>query len=271
VFERWRQRLAWDGTQGQPRSSNAASSFHLTWLGAEPDPGRSWVAVEATLEVTTPPAVPALYFWALQASFTDRGRDGGAGHLGLQWHPQHPGSTAVNWGGYDPAGRELDGSAAALPSALDNPNTRDLGWSSGVPYRLSIRRAMPDEHPAPVAPVGTTAWRGEVTDLASGRVTVVRDLYAIGSGLVAPVMWSEVFARCDDPTAAVRWYDLRLADDAGGQRAVERVRVSYQARADGGCATTDVVVDASGVHQVTGTVRRTRAGAELVVGQPERS
>ncbi len=262
----------WDGTSGRPRSSNAASSFHLTWLAPEAESGntRTWVGVEATLEVLVGPQVPALYFWALQASFTDRGRDGGAGHLGLQWHPDHPGSTAVNWGGYDATGHELSGSAAALPSALHNPNTRDLDWSPGVAYRLAIRRVEPADGPnladGTAPPAGATAWRGTVTDLVSGTATVVRDLWATGSALAAPVVWSEVFARCDDPSVAVRWQDLRLIDEAGRSTTCDRVRVSYQARRDGGCATTDVSTDAVGVVQVTGTSRRTPAGAVLAVG-----
>jgi hypothetical protein len=268
MFERWRQRLAWDGTSGRPRSSNAASSFHLTWLVADPGPDRWWTAVEATLEVLVPPPVPALWFWALQASFVDRGREGGAGHLGLQWHPDHPGSTAVNWGGYDAAGQELDGSAATLPSALHNPNTRDLAWSAGVPYRLAIR-TNPDETGA--APPGLSAWRGEVTDLVTSRTTVVRDLWGPGTALGAPVVWSEVFARCDDPPSAVRWRDLRLIDQTGQAQEVGRVRVNYQSRAEGGCATTDVSVDELGVVQTTGTERHTALGAVVPVGQSARS
>ena len=262
----------WDGTSGRPRSSNAASSFHLTWL-VPPAGDRVWTGVEATLEVLVAPQVPALSFWALQASFTDRGRDGGAGHLGLQWHPDHPGSTAVNWGGYDAGGRELSGSPASLPSALHNVNTRDLAWSAGVAYRLAIRRVDPsDRSGAPGPPAGTTAWRGSVTDLGSGATTVVRDLWAAGSSLTAPMVWSEVFARCDDPPSVVRWHDLRLVDEAGRSTRCDRVRVSYQARSDGGCVTTDVATDEVGVVQTTGTTRHTQPGAVLPVGgQAERS
>ena len=267
----WWRRQRWDGTVGRPRSSNAASSFHLTWDLGGPEPGREWISVEATLEVLVPPAVPALYFWALQASFVNRGREGGAGHLGLQWHPDHPGSTAVNWGGYDATGAELRGSVAALPSALDNPNTRDLAWLAGVAYRLCIRRATDAEAAAQGAPGGLVAWRGEVTDLSSGTTTVVRDLWAAGSGLAAPVVWSEVFAACDDPSVVVRWHDLRVGDQAGRPTRPERVSVSYQSRAEGGCVTTDVSVDEVGLRQVTGTVRRTPPGARVPVAQSDRS
>ena len=212
------------------------------------------------LEVLDAPSVPALSFWALQASFDDRGRHGGAGHLGLQWHPEHPGSTAVNWGGYGPEGRELDGSTSALPSALGNVNTRDLAWSVGTRYRLRIVR---DDEPAPPPPAGYVGWRGEVTDLTTGTAIVVRDLWAVGTALGAPVMWSEVFARCDDPPARVRWSDLRMVDDAGSATEVARVQVNYQSLHDGGCVTTDSAVDQVGVVQTTGTTRRTPQGAVL--------
>jgi len=270
VFDQWRARVrraSWDGTVGPPRSSNAASSFHLSWLA----PPGEWSAVEATLEVLVAPSVPALSFWALQASFVDRGRASGAGHLGLQWHPQHPGSTAVNWGGYDEAGRELEGSAASLPSALANPNTRDLAWTAGTAYRLAIRRAEGDLAAAPGPPPGFTAWRGEVTDLAADQTVVVRDLWARGTSLAAPVVWSEVFAGCDDPTAVVRWSDLAVVDPGGQTRTVDQVRVNYQAVSDGGCATTDVEVDEVGIRQTTGVVRITPSGAVVRVGQTERS
>ena len=195
VFERFRQRLRWSGTAGTPPSGNGASSFHLAWMVDPPAAGRAWVAVDAVLEVLVAPSVPALSFWALQASFQDRGRAAGAGHLGLQWHSGHPGSTAVNWGGYGPGGGELDGSTSSLPSAMGNVNTRDYRWGAGVGYRLRISHVG-------VAPGGLHVWRGEVTDLARGETTVVRDLFAEGSALTDAIVWSEVFARCDDPSAA---------------------------------------------------------------------
>src|SRR5437868_511674 len=112
--------------QGEPPSGNGASSFHLFWEL----PGE-FVAVSADLEVLRTPERPRLCFWALQADFTDHGRPGGGGHLGLQFHPNYPGGTAVNWAGYAASGRELDGSTSALPSALNNVNTRDLPWEAG--------------------------------------------------------------------------------------------------------------------------------------------
>src|SRR5690554_1528125 len=49
---------------GDPPSANGASSSHLFW-----DLRGELVGVSATLEVSLPPMVPRLYFWALQASF----------------------------------------------------------------------------------------------------------------------------------------------------------------------------------------------------------
>jgi len=259
VFERLRQRLRWDGTSGTPPSGNGASSFHLSWMVDPPATGRSWIAVEAVLEVVVAPSVPALSFWALQASFHDRGRSAGAGHLGLQWHSGHPGSTAVNWGGYRAGGGELDGSTSSLPSAMGNANTRDFAWRASVPYRLRIARS---DDPAPG---GLVAWRGEVRDMATGVTTVVRDLWAAGDALGDPVVWSEVFARCDDPSAAVCWSGLVLEDDRGGRTAATRVRVNYQGLPEGGCATADSSVGEHGIVQVTGVRRVTPQGAVLPV------
>jgi hypothetical protein len=255
IFDRLRRRLEWDGTIGRPRSTNGASSFHLSWV----IPAGTWVEVEAVLEIVESPRVPDLSFWALQASFVDRGRDGGAAHLGLQWHQPHPGSTAVNWGGYAPGGRELEGSPSPLVSAPGNVNTRDFAWVAARPYRLRIAPG------GSTPPPGLHPWRGEVTDLSTGVVTVVRDLWTTGDRLTAPVVWSEIFARCDDPGAAVRWSGLRLRDEHGTSHDVAEVSVNYQARADGGCATTDVRADAVGIVQATGVRRVTPQGARLTV------
>ncbi len=247
-----------DGTIGRPTSSNGASSFHLLWdVGGGP-----WVAAEATLEVVTPPPVPKLCFWALQVSFSSKGRAGGGAHLGLQWYPIHPGSTAVNWGGYGPDGRELTGSVSTLPSTPGNPNTRDFAWVPGRGYRLRVEPAPSVGQAA--APGGLHAWRGTVTDLAEGTTTVVRDLYARGDRLDGPMVWSELFTDCDEPGMTVRWSDLHLYAADGRRAAVAVVRVSYQAVAEGGCVTTDVRAEGPGRFvQASGTRRTTPAGARL--------
>ncbi len=244
---------------GPPRSTNGASSFHLGWTLPGP-----CTAVSVVLEVLEQPVVPRLYFWALQADVAGpAGRAGGA-HLGLQWHPGHPGATAVNWGGYHSSGGELDGSASRLPSATANPNTRDFAWQAGNRYLLSIELVDPVEHGAPGPVHGSASWRGSVRDLDTGVRTVVRDLYMPGDRIVSATMWSEVFARCDDPTVAVRW-SRPTAHGAGADMAVERVRVNYQTHQDGGCANTCSAPDAVGLVQRTNSERSTPQGTSLTV------
>ena len=244
-------------TSGEPRSPNGASSFHLIWeLPPEP-----LVRVEATLEVVVPPAVPRLYFWALQASFASGPRLQGGAHLGLQWHPRYPGSTAVNFGGYGPAEggpRLLEGSTSELPGRRNQPNTREFQWQLGHRYRLMIA-------PAPDSPEGIRAWRGTVDDLDGGGVQVVRDLYTRGEYLHSPMVWSEVFARCEHPSAVVRWSHLRATAASGEELRPQHVRVNYQPRAEGGCDNTSVALDELGILQITATEREVAQAAVLPV------
>ena len=235
---KWSQRST-ARTRGFPTSSNRASSMHLVW---EPAPAPA-LEVAAVLEIVEPPTVPHLYFWALQASFVDRGRRAGGAHLGLQWHDGHPGGTAVNWGGYGDGAslrgsnvsRELDGEASSLPSATGNPNTRDFAWH---PRREYLLRISGD---------GDGWWSGEVTDLSTGVATVVRRLQGEGTALASPIVWSEVFARCDDPSVTVRWSRLSPAPAS--------LRTSYQSHADGGCVNTRSRRDGDGWLQITNTPR----------------
>lgn len=248
----WASRLR---TSGEPGSDSGASSFHLLW-DLSPDPLSE---VSATLEILTPPRVRRLYFWALQVSFAVGPRLQGGAHLGLQWNTHHPGSTAVNWGGYEAGGsQQLRGSDSLLRSARRDPNTRDYPWVPGHRYRLEIVRA--DE-----APAGVVAWRGSVTHVESGEKTVVRDLYAPGTHLVRPMVWSEVFARCEHPTVVARWGELRARDADGREVRPAYVRVNYQSRAEGGCDNTTVGVDELGVLQITQAERRVPQGAMLPV------
>ncbi len=263
-------------TTGFPQSSNGASSFHLRWHLDDHAvaPIRS---ASVVLEVVGPPRVPRLYFWALQVDVADaHGRRAGGAHLGLQWHPDHPGSTAVNWGGYDQDGTVLHGSDSALPSALHNPHTRDFAWESGRPYRLTVEPAPPEDQPGTErAGSVLTAWRGSVTDLDTGERTVVRDLYAWGDRITGVIMWSEVFARCDDPQVAVRWSDAGVATATGEELRPRGFGVNYQSDPDGGCANTTSVPDSGfradgalhepgrggfGIVQVTHAERTTRQG-----------
>ena len=260
MFDKWRNRFVFDGTTGLPRSSNAASSFHLWW----DVPDRPWVEIEAVLEILVSPRVAALSFWALQVTFMDEGLPAGGAHLGLQWHRPHPGSTAANWGGYRPAiggfsAGELEGSPSLLPSAPGNVNTRDFAWAPKRCYRLRV--AAGESQPPP----GLHAWRGEVTDLETGIVTVVRDLWSPGTRLASPVVWSEVFARCDDPSSSVRGSGLRLTDTTGTRHDVTAVSVNYQGVDDGGCVNTNSSADDIGVVQTTGTLRATPQGTRLML------
>lgn len=235
-------------TKGLPTSSNRASSMHLRWdLG----PARvELVEVAATLTIVEPPVVPRLYFWALQASFASGNRHEGAGHVGLQWHPGHPGSTAVNWGGYAAGGGELAGSASAFPSAMGNANTRDFVWEPGRPYRLGIRR-------------GGAGWEGLVDGV------VVRSLRATGDRLTDSICWSEVFAACDDPSVTVRWSDLAAVTADGRSVQPRAVTLSYQEWERGGCTNTSSELDGDGgVVQRTNTERRLSHGTVVPMTEP---
>ena len=247
-----------DGTSGHPPSGNGASSFHL--FGELP--AGQWVGAEVVLEVLEPPSIEALYFWALQVNFMDGGRETGGAHFGLQWFSAHPENAAVNWGGYAAGGGELSGSTSLLPSRANNVNTRDFLWVAGQAYRYRIIAC-----PAG-GPKGITAWRGSITDLDSGHETVVRDLWAAGDHIAGPMMWSEVFAACDDPSVMVRWSDTCVIAADGTRAGVERFVVNYQSRSDGGCATTNssVSIDGRGLEQRTNTRRRTPHGATLALG-----
>lgn len=250
--------------RGSPTSSNGASSFHLGWNVA----GRACGA-SVDLEILRAPVVDRLYFWAMQVDFADSdSRPAGGAHLGLQWHPAHPGSRAVNWGGYAHGGGELVGSSSVLRSATGNPNTRDLHWTEGHTYRLTVARVGAAGSPARQgmpAPQGTIAWRGSVSDLTTGDSVVVRDLWVPAGWIERVTMWSEVFARCDDPTVAVRWSRPRVLDEHGVGVAPRGVRVDYQSHAAGGCANTDSSPDPDGVGilQRTATARTTPRGTVL--------
>lgn len=205
--------------------------MHLRW---DPSPNsRHEVAV--TLEIVEPPVVDELYFWALQASFVDDGRQIGAGHLGLQWYSQHPGGTAVNWGGYRDGGGELEGEPSTLPSATHNVNTRDFAWRPRTPYRLRIDGD------------GDGWWTGSVTDLTTQEATVVRRLHGGGSALANPIVWCEVFARCDDPRVVVRWSDFSPQP--------VRLSPSYQTHEAGGCANTTSRREGDAYLQITNSDR----------------
>jgi hypothetical protein len=247
----WRHRTR---TAGEPGSRNGASSFHLFWgLPAEP-----LLECSVILEVVVPPSVARLHFWALQVSFATGSQLHGGAHLGLQWNPKYPGGGAVNWGGYAPGGALLEGSKSALPSARRDANTRDYPWVPGHRYRLRVARSGE-------SPGGLIAWRGTVTHLESGETVRVRDLHTKGEYLVKPMVWSEVFARCEHPTSVVRWSELAAVTAGGVDVRPEVVRVNYQSHADGGCDNTTAGVDEIGLLQVTNAGRRVPQDATLPV------
>ena len=99
------------------------------------------VACSVVLVVVQPPTEAAWYFWALQASFLDAaGQSYGAAHTGLQWYPRHPGSRAVNWGGYAQAADVtsiLEGSDSPLPGIPGDRNTRTFVWGRRDPRTAS--------------------------------------------------------------------------------------------------------------------------------------
>lgn len=250
VFRAFLERMTREGperTSGPPPSGNGASSFHLFW-GVPPEPLRE---VEATIEVIEPPTVKKLYFWALQINVHHYGRQTGGAHFGLQYHPAYPDGGAVNWGGYADGGGELDGTVSDLPSALDNINTRTYPWRPRRRYRYRI-------YPSP-----EQGWRGSITDLETGVATVVRDLFIPGDELARPMVWTECFANCDHPSAAVRWTDLRAKTVTGRWHEVTKVSLNYQTHPDGGCSNTNSSVEGGGFVQRTAVARDADSGARL--------
>jgi hypothetical protein len=231
---------------GYPTSANGASSLHLHWQ--LPSGTGPVVAAGVQLCVEGAPEVDELYFWALQVSFRDAAawHHGGA-HLGLQWNPRHPGCRAANWGGYAPSGRILDGSASPLPSTPDDRNTRDLWWEPGRTVALRVSRAA-----------GSDGWTGSVDGVA------VRTLHAGGDRLDGLMVWSEVFARCDDPPVTACWSGFYAETADGEIVAPDAVGVNYQRRTAGGCDNTTAVSVGDGqVRQVTGTERQVPQGTRL--------
>ncbi|MBK9297874.1 MAG: hypothetical protein IPN02_13790 [Candidatus Microthrix sp.] len=185
-----------------------------------------------------------------------------------------------------------------LHSSSGNANSVDYPWRVGVPYRLTVARAPGDLATGPSAPgygvpeattsdplaaappPGFTAWRATITPLAAGpdagvsanvgspahtaEPQVIRDLWAPGDRLVSPMVWSEVFARCDAVPVRVAWSNPTAIDERGNVHRVQSARVNYQSVADGGCSNTEVSVTAAAdgpawLHS-TSTERRTRPG-----------
>lgn len=220
-------------------------------------PDEPLAEVAATITVTEPPSVSMIHFWALQTSFMVGETKVGAGHFGLQFHPDYPGDGAVNWGGYATSGDQLEGSTSDLPSARSNINTRNYDWEPNRPYKYRIYQA----------PGSRYDWRGSVTDMVSGVETVVRDLHVQADSLRHPMVWSEVFAHCDHPSHAVRWSDFEALSVAGDIIRPASVKLSYQTFEKGGCGNTNILPGAiaGSVVQRTNTARTNVAGSHLVL------
>lgn len=219
---------------GPPPSSNGASSMHL-WLDQQTSRHTS-----ATITITKPPTGQSVYFWALQATLVDAaGKVVAGAHLGLQWHPSHPGSLAVNFGGYDAQGKELVGTKSLLRSATGNPNTRDFAWTPRTAYRLVIARTA-------------SGWAGTITNLASGQVTTVRTLFTGAVAVRDAIVFTESFAPCDAPRTEVLWTGLTPTATA-----------TYQSVASGGCTNTSQLSAGGGVVQRTNGARTVVDGARL--------
>lgn len=223
-------------------AKTVGGGFHLWWKGVPTD--EPIVACSVVLEVLQPPSVPALYFWALQASFLDEaGISYGAAHTGLQWNARHPGGRAVNWGGYAQAadvGSVLDGTDSPLPGIPGDRNTRTFAWRDQVPYRFAIHR-------------GALGWAATVTDLVTGSEVTIRELLAGGDRLGGFVMWSELFCRGSDPTAAVRWSQPEALTRSGRLLAPTDLQVTFPGGDE--WRQLDVVVDEVGVKQITAVPR----------------
>src|SRR5581483_11683438 len=117
--------------------------------------------------------------------------------------------------GYAAHGGELRGTESPLPSIDGNPNTRAYEWATAVPHRLAVER-------------GPEGWRASVDGV------LIRELFGGGDSLENPVVWSEVFARCDDPSVVVRWSGFECVTADGQTVLPEGLVVNYQSHADGG-------------------------------------
>ncbi len=231
--------------------------MHLSWQMPSTLADDPVTEVSVVARIEHAPEVERLFFWALQVSFLEGGKPFGAGHMGLQYHPDYPGGGAVNWGGYHGSAStgsgELPGSALNISSTLNNPNTGDYPWLPGRNYLYRIYRS-PER-----------GWRGSVTDTETGIETVIRDLWCPGSELGQIVVWTEAFAHCDEQSVSIQWSGFQAITRSGTILQPDGLRVNYQRVADGGCITTNSLLGSSpsSASQVTGTTRTTKQGTVL--------
>jgi hypothetical protein len=135
---------------------------------------------------------------------------------------------------------------------VDGPHTRHFAWSPERPYRFRVWSPTP----------GT--WRSEVTDVSTGTSTAVRDLIVPATELTSPVVWAEVFARCDDSPTEARWSQLQATDAAGTVITATAVRPTYQRHAEGGCANTVSYSEGGYFVQATGQRQARPPAPELI-------
>jgi hypothetical protein len=83
----------------------------------------------------------------------------------------------------------------------------------------------------------------------------IRDLLVPAVTLGSPVVWAEVFARCDDPPTEARWSDLSVSGADRTEHRVAAVNVTYQDTAAGGCSNTEATVDGGHFVQRTGSAQ----------------
>jgi len=213
-------------------------------------PMSRWLRCRSILEVLQPPAVepPGLLRHPgilLVAASPRRRRP----HRDPVESPASP-ELAVNWGGYDCDRRHPAGNGVVLAVHAPRPNTRDFAWEPGARYRLTIG-------PAPPASRARAGGRPGSRVSTPARTCWCATSCATGDHLRSPVVWSELFTRCDDPPIEVRWSEPSALGLDGEPVPVDRGRVTYQAYEAGGCTNTTVEPDEVGIVQRSGCERRT--------------
>jgi hypothetical protein len=81
------------------------------------------------------------------------------------------------------------------------------------------------------------------------------------------MVWSEVFARCDAPTAVAVWSDPSGVTLDGRPWRPDSYSITYQREEDGGCSNSDVRLLPNGVGQFTNMGRTTPPGAIIAIAE----
>ena len=109
-----------------------------------------------------------------------------------------------------------------------------------------------------IFPSPENGWRGEVTDVETDVVTIVRDLHVGGDHLGRVVVWSELFCQCSDPRSVVGWSEPAAIGLRGEPLVPTAFRVNYKVD---GCSNTNVYSDGHRICQATASERTTRQGS----------